>query len=89
MSSLVNKLDITELLRLVPSSLFNVLLLSILKVDSSIYDTNQDVKNLKDKVRDYLGFQEVEGKLVPKSELDSSAKDETQSLINIYYKSSK
>lgn len=82
---IVNKKDINESLLLIPTPLHNVLLLNILKIHTDLYDNVKEVKELREKVQDYLGVRfSPDGKLEPKPELDKAAKEYVEQLILIY-----
>lgn len=86
MAAPVNRQDIVNIFKYEPSAVFDIVMINILRIDMSIYDNVKELKELKDKIMDYLGVRlNPEGKLEPKSELDKVAKDDVQHLIDLYY----
>lgn len=89
MAAPVNRQDIVDIFKYFPSAVFDIVMINILRIDMSIYDNVKELKELKDKIMDYLGVRlNPEGKLEPKSELDKVAREDVQHLIDLYYSSS-
>lgn len=88
MAAPVNRQDIVDIFKYEPSAVFDIVMINILKIDMSIYDNVKELKELKDKIMDYLGVRlNSEGKLEVKSELDKTAREDVQHLIDLYYRS--
>ena len=82
---IVNKKDINENLLLIPNPLYNVLLLYMLKIKTDLYENVKEVKELQDKIKDYLGIRFTsDGKLEVRPELDKTANEYTRQLIEIF-----
>lgn len=82
---LVNRVDILDLLKQLPTAMFDLILVEILQIDITLYTNEKDMKDLKDKIMDYLGFMWIDGKLSPRPELDLVARDHVQYYIDLYY----
>lgn len=79
-----NKFDITELLKAVPSAVFDGVLIHILVMDTTAFQHNKDIDDLKRTVADYYGVQYLSGedKWIPKPELNLDARHVAQGLID-------
>lgn len=81
----VNKRDINESLLLIPNPLYNVFLLNILKIKTDLYENVKEVKEIQEKIKDYLGVRFTpEGTLEAKPELDKDACVYVKQLIEVY-----
>lgn len=78
-----NKFDITELLKAVPSAVFDGVLIHILVMDTTAFQNNKEIDDLKRTVADYYGVQYLSGedKWIPKPELNMEAKLAADNLI--------
>jgi hypothetical protein len=84
MAAPTNRQDIVDDIKYIPSNFFNLILLYTLKIDTSAYQNVRPVNDLKDKIKNYLGFNWVNDHYEPRPELNKDAKEEVQSLIDIY-----
>jgi len=85
MSAPVNRRDLLDILKDMPSAVFNIIMVNLLKLDVSIYDNVKEIKELKEKVMDYLGLMYEGDKLVIKPELDKTAREDVQHLLDVFY----
>lgn len=84
MSGPTNRQDIVDDLKYLPSNFFNLVLLYTLSINIEGLDNPKVMNDLKDKIRNYLGFNWVVDHYEPKPELNKEAKVEVQNLIDIY-----
>lgn len=81
---MTNRQDIVDDLKNLPSNFFNLVLLYTLSIDTSQLDNPKVMDDLKNKIKDYLGFNWVVDHYEPKPELNKEARIETLDLISIY-----
>lgn len=84
MSGPTNRQDIVDDLKNLPSNFFNLLLLYALSINTEGLDNPKAMDDLKNKIKDYLGFNWVVDHYEPKSGLNKEARIETQNLIDIF-----
>lgn len=86
MAAPTNKFDITEGLKNVPSPVFDAILIHTLLVDTSEFQNNKDIDDLKRNIANYYGVQLVLGHWEVKPELSADAKLVAQDLIDNFLK---
>lgn len=81
----VNRQDIVDTLKYVPASVFDMVLLQILKMKMDIFKNVKDVNTIQEQAKGYLGVRiNTDGVMEVKEELDKEAKEHTQELVDIF-----
>lgn len=78
----VNKSDILDTLKAVPSPVFDAVMIQVLNVDTHEYQNNKPIDDLKRQIQDYYGLQKVDGNWEPRPELNGDARRVAQELVD-------